>query len=130
MPTGPLYDSCQHLLWLMKNETTDMIRSHSIDLLYVVAESHGVVDKQLKELVRGRFSRQKLELTVDGGDPGYNYDCGNLWCMLSMGSRRDLQIILTMMAPMGSRSTINGQFHSHPVDNNTDTRRAYYLRRT
>ena len=51
---------------------TDVVRSHGIYFLDLVAEGHRLVDDELEELVRGRLSGKELELFVDGVSPRKN----------------------------------------------------------
>lgn len=47
-----------------------MVGANGIDLLDLVAERHRLVNQELNEFVRGRFSGQQLEFSVDPVDPG------------------------------------------------------------
>jgi hypothetical protein len=46
-----------------------MISSDGVNLLNFVGERCRLVDQQLYEIMRGRFSCQKLKLLVDGTSP-------------------------------------------------------------
>lgn len=57
---------------------THVIGANGIDFLDFLAECHCLINDKPKEIVRGRFSRQKLKLSVDSAAPGRNNPNGNL----------------------------------------------------
>ena len=61
-----------------KHYATHVIGANGIDFLDFLAECHCLVNDELKEIVRGRFSRQKLKLSVDSTTPGQNNPNSNL----------------------------------------------------
>ena len=53
-----------------------MIRPHRVNLLDLVAESHGLVNDELQKLVRCGFAGEERELAVHCAGPGdYDADC-------------------------------------------------------
>ena len=46
-----------------------MIGSHSIHLLNLFTEGHGLVDNELEELVWGGLASKQFELLMDGTSP-------------------------------------------------------------
>jgi hypothetical protein len=56
-----------------------MVRTNGVDLLDFAAEHHRLVNQELDELVRGRFSGQQFEFSVDPIDPSNADACGDLW---------------------------------------------------
>lgn len=46
-----------------------MVCTNGIDLFDLVAERHRLVNEKLNEIVRGRFSGQQFEFSVDPIDP-------------------------------------------------------------
>ena len=55
-----------------------MVRPDCVDFVNLIAKGHGIVHKQLQELVRSRFAGQKFKLSVDCIDPGGDDDSRNL----------------------------------------------------
>ena len=61
---------------------THMICSDGVHLLNLVAKRHGIVDKELNEVVRRRLAREQFKLAVNGArprsnDPGRDLRRGN-----------------------------------------------------
>jgi hypothetical protein len=59
-------------------EFTHVISANGINFLNFVAECHCLVNEKLKEIMRGRFPRQKLKLRVDSATPGRHNPDRNL----------------------------------------------------
>lgn len=59
-------------------EFTHVISANGINFLDFVAECHCLVNDKLKEVMRGRFPRQKLKLSVDSATPGRDNPESNL----------------------------------------------------
>lgn len=59
-----------------------MIGSDGVHLLNLVAKRHGLIDKELNEVVRRRLAREQFKLAVNGtrprsNDPGRDLRRGN-----------------------------------------------------
>ena len=61
-----------------RTAATHVIRSDRIQLLDLVAERHRLVDDELEELVRCRFSGEQRELGEHGSGPGDDDADGDL----------------------------------------------------
>ena len=61
-----------------RDEMTDVVRSHGVDLFDLVAEGDGLVDDELDEVVRRGFAGEQLELAVDGVPPREDHASGDL----------------------------------------------------
>ena len=61
-----------------RDELTDVVRSHGVDLFDLVAEGDGLVDDELDEVVRRGFAGEQLELAVDGVPPREDHASGDL----------------------------------------------------
>jgi hypothetical protein len=55
-----------------------MVRANGIDLFDLVAECHRIVNEKLNEIMRGGFSGQQFEFSVDPIDPSTADAGGNL----------------------------------------------------
>lgn len=55
-----------------------MVSTDSIDLVYICAKCHGLVNDKLNEIVWCGFSCQETELPVDSMYPCDNDACGDL----------------------------------------------------
>jgi hypothetical protein len=55
-----------------------VVRSDGIDLFNLVAERHRLVNQKLNEVVRGGFSSQQFEFSVDPIDPSATDAAANL----------------------------------------------------
>ena len=55
-----------------------MVSSDSVHLLNFIAESRGLVNEQLEEIMWGRFPREKFKLFLDGMCPRNNDSRGDL----------------------------------------------------
>jgi hypothetical protein len=81
-----------------------MISANGIDFLDFVAECRCFIDDKLNEIMRGRFPRQELELSVDGASPSHDDPKRNLRASQFRSCLSDTA--LTIIAPIGSRSRL------------------------
>ena len=57
---------------------TDVVRSHGVNFLDLVAEGDGLIDDELEELMWCGLSGKELELFVDGMSPRQDHTGGDL----------------------------------------------------
>jgi hypothetical protein len=56
-----------------------VVRANGIDLFDLVAERHRLVNQKLDKIMRGGFSGQQFEFSVDPVDPSATDAGANLW---------------------------------------------------